>query len=290
MIALALLTALVTVGQVVADLQPPPATAPAPAPANPDAVKGTAAEQAAAIYQKVIEFADDEFQTKVKALQDEYLRKVGFPYKTYVTALRSVQTIETRKGNLEAALAVKRLADAVEAAGPPAPPGVEGASRTPKAAQEWVVLFRSADPSIWNTDTDKGRDSFAVPLANAPHGIQYLKLAVANGACVIIPMNNECLGAKETISKGKCGWRGDCSYTCKAHHLGIFDRGLPHPKGSVEFDPGTTSAAGWGFGSHAWLDDKQGFGWAGQELGPTVFEISVKTTALTDAEKANLRE
>ena len=111
--------------------QPAPPPPPAAPPASTDAVKGTAAEQAVTIYQKAIEQADEDFQKKVKTLQQEYMRKVESPYKNYVTALRTAQAAETKKGNLEAALAVKKLADAVEASGPPLATAVEGAKREP---------------------------------------------------------------------------------------------------------------------------------------------------------------
>ncbi len=48
--------------------------------------------------------------------------------------------------------------------------------------------------------------------------------------------------------------------------------------------------AGWGFGNHAGVDDAQGFGWRGVESGRTVFEISVKTSALSQEEETELKK
>ena len=48
--------------------------------------------------------------------------------------------------------------------------------------------------------------------------------------------------------------------------------------------------SGWGFGNHAQVNDKQAYGWAGNEIGVTVFEISVKAGPLTKSEKENLVE
>jgi hypothetical protein len=256
-------------------------------------VKGTVAEPAVATYQKAIEQDDEDFQKKVKALQQDYMKKVEAPYKTYVTALRNAQAAETKKRNLEGALAVKNLADAVEASGPPVAPEVEGAKRQPAADAPggkgaWTVLFRSADPSIWNSDTNKGPTYFALPLKRAPAGVQYLKLTLGNGAGVIIPMTNQLLGTTSDIGKGMYRWNGTGHFNSKAYHLGIADTDLPVRKGCVSVHAGNPDEAGWGFGHHHAINDNQGFAWAGQEIGPAVFEISVKTAPLTEAEKINL--
>jgi len=42
---------------------------------------------------------------------------------------------------------------------------------------------------------------------------------------------------------------------------------------------------GWGFGHRGWVDDHQGYSWAGVEIPKTVFEISVKSVNLTILEK-----
>jgi hypothetical protein len=105
-------------------------------------------------------------------------------------------------------------------------------------------------------------------------------------------MNDNLLGTHGWIGKRRY-WNGEGIETFKGHHLGVGDgdNAIPRSKGSVDIGaPDTVEASGWGFGHHRGIDDKQGFGWAGKEVGKTVFEISVKTTPLTEAEKKYLRD
>ena len=39
---------------------------------------------------------------------------------------------------------------------------------------DWMVLFRSDDPSVWNTDSPG--DKFAIPMRRVPRGIRFLRL------------------------------------------------------------------------------------------------------------------
>jgi hypothetical protein len=254
---------------------------------NTDAVKGTAAEQAVTIYQKAIDQADEEFERKVKILQQEYAKKAEVAYKIYLPALRNAQAAETRAGKLEAALAIKSLADLTEASGPAASPAVEGAARDAAARKNggWFVLFRSADPTMWNTDTNKGPNATAVSLTKAPKETKYLKLAVATEKYVIIPMTKEKLG--EEFADGKHGWSGKCHFTWNAYHLGIYSSTIEKVPSGVDL---SDQYRGWGFGHHQDVNDKQGYGWAGHEIGQAVFEISVKVGPLSEEEKKNLVE
>ena len=254
---------------------------------NYDAVKGTAAEQAVATYQKAIDQADEEFQKKVKVLQQEYAKKAEIAYKTCLPALRVAQTAETKAGRLEAAVAIKNLADAAEAYGPPVAPAVEGAARDSVGHRNstWFVLFRSADPALWNTDTNKAPSAFSVSLNKAPKDMKYLKLATSDERYLIIPMTKEKLG--EESQDGKHGWNGTDKLEWGSYHLGITSSTLDRTKGSVQM---SGRDVGWGFGNHLGVDDKQAYGWAGREIGKVVFEISVKAGPLSEEEKKNLAE
>jgi hypothetical protein len=158
----------------------------------------------------------------------------------------------------------------------------------------WTVIFRSSDPSIWNKEVNRGRDAFAIPLAKAPPGVQFLKMSIPDGACVIIPMANALLPGTAPVGKGTFWWDGTGIMRYRAYHLGIYDKSVrkrfPEVKGTVGIFAGMAweNYSGWGFGSNVGYDDKQSYAWNNAEIPPTVLEISVKTTPLTEAEKKAL--
>jgi len=45
----------------------------------------------------------------------------------------------------------------------------------------WLVIFRSADPTLWGKGVNKGRDDFALDLKKVPEKIDFLKLTDALG-------------------------------------------------------------------------------------------------------------
>ncbi len=160
-----------------------------------------------------------------------------------------------------------------------------------KAAPEagWVVLFRSADPQLWDTDTNKGKNDFAVSLSKAPDGVQFLKLKQAAAKdYVIIPMTNDAL--KKQSDDGAFGWEGEASLFARGYHLGIYRLPLgAMPRGQIAVYHVAVgmNASGWGFGQPV-LIGGQGYSWEGATLRPTVFEIAVKAGPLTDVEAKHL--
>jgi hypothetical protein len=159
------------------------------------------------------------------------------------------------------------------------------------ATPGWVVIFRSSDPSIWNTDTNRGRDTFAVQLDKAPAGVKYLKLTdVTRRESVVVEMTNDRLPTR-TEHHGY-GWNGENPLNWKGYHLGVYD---PSPttskRGNVSvyhvLNP-PSDHWGWGFGHRSGVNDAQGYSWAGAPIAPTIFEIAVKTTALTPEETRRL--
>ena len=167
--------------------------------------------------------------------------------------------------------------------------------RKAKAGKDrWLVLFRSADPSIWNSDVNRGKDNFAISLSAVPKNIKYLRMrADGQKSEVIIPIEKTQLGVWS--ENGRFGWNG-MNYICfNARHLGIFCPGNYRP-----FSPGEISVSeaappgssgikpgqkGFGFGHYGWENNRQGYTWDGVTIAQTVFEIAVKTTTLTRKEQ-----
>lgn len=153
----------------------------------------------------------------------------------------------------------------------------------------WTVIYRSSDPSIWNTETKGEGDRFATLLAEAPDNIKFLRMAISRDDFVIIPMTKDKLAGQ--VEYKNAGWRGNhwkntpnAPIVC----FGIYEKSWKVKKGGVEVGPGIVS--GWGFGDRAWIHDKQCYAWAGKEIPPTVFEISVTEGPLNAEESKALLE
>jgi hypothetical protein len=154
----------------------------------------------------------------------------------------------------------------------------------PEVDKSWFVLFRSADPSIWNDDVNKGPDHFAKAIELAPDDTKYLKLTnTATKDFVIIPMTKARL--TKMSDDGRYGWDGTNHFHYRVHHLGIFFRiWLNAADGDVMVTRNGLAARGWGFGDIWGHEGSQGYSWAGKPITRTVFEIAVKSKPLTDAE------
>ena len=170
-------------------------------------------------------------------------------------------------------------------------------------AGSWVVLFRSADPSIWNTDTQRGADDFARLLSAAPPHVLRLRMRrIDTGEGIIIPMEDQQLDANNFttndrldfgMANGRMVWYGEKSKKKGAYHIGIIDPTSRIPSGA---DQGKLAVPiwgnaykCWGFG-HAHLGlgpEHQLCGWAGQPLPPTVFEIAVTSSSGTEPSLAS---
>lgn len=159
---------------------------------------------------------------------------------------------------------------------------------SPRASRGWTILFRSQDPTHWNARVDAG-GSFAVPLSAAPAGVRFLRLLRASDdAFVIVPMTNAQLDGKGPVSD-RFGWAGEPFHQWNAHHLGIYGLDAVAPRARVSIiHLGGTDRLGWGFGHKTFVDDRQYYSWAGEEIRETIFEIAVKTSDLTAAERGHL--
>jgi serine/threonine protein kinase len=116
--------------------------------------------------------------------------------------------------------------------------------RPPPESKErngWLVLFRSADPSVWNTDSPNPA-KFAIPVAHAPRDIRYLRLTrMDTGEMQIIAVRHGDLAAAPRLTPDQdFVWNGAASEMWGGRHLGIAEtrslRGAP-PKGPDKKGP-----------------------------------------------------
>jgi hypothetical protein len=159
-------------------------------------------------------------------------------------------------------------------------------STEPEVDKSWVVMFRSADPSIWNDDVNKGPDHFAKAIDLAPEDMRYLRLTnMATKEFVIVEVTKAGLGQQS--GEGRYGWEGRNQFDSEAHHLGIYNRIWPAGNRG-EICISWPTCRGWGFGHSAFVNGMQFYSWAGKEIPRTVFEIAVKSQPLTAAESKKL--
>jgi len=165
---------------------------------------------------------------------------------------------------------------------------IQEASLTP-ADKSWLVLFRSSDPAIWNTNTNESPTHFAIELSRCPKDVQFLKLSAGETKIAIIPITQTQLAKQNTGDK--YFWNGSNIKDFGGRHLGICDaQNLWGKTGTgINLAGGTGQIYfGWGFGHKNNVNDKQYFTWDRQPIEPTVFEIAVKAGPLTAKEKAAL--
>lgn len=153
---------------------------------------------------------------------------------------------------------------------------------------QWVVIFRSADPAIWNSDVSEGRDRYAMRLSRVPDGIRYVRLQIDSQRSVIMEVTKDELGKR--VERGRFGWVGNNHFQWNGRHLGMYDkRWTDQVRGTIQIWPlSNRGIRGWGFGNRTRIDDRQGYSWAGKSLPKTVFEIAVKSGSLTAAERKAL--
>lgn len=154
----------------------------------------------------------------------------------------------------------------------------------------WLVLFRSADPSIWGKDMKADRNNYAIDLKTVPQDIKYVRLTnTKTGDYRIVPVTRAKLTS--TGGDGRFGWNGTNKHEYNGYHLGIYDAQGDATKGGPTvcvLVPGAFKGwRGWGFG-HKTKTPGTGYAWDNEEIPPTVFEIAVKSNALTETEKKKL--
>ncbi len=153
-------------------------------------------------------------------------------------------------------------------------------------ANTWKLVFRSANPEIWNTDVENSKAEYAIPIARVPDDIRYLKLQIDKTRLVIIPITKERLLTQS--AEGRFGWQGTSRFQWGGYHLGVYDLDAKGIRASVSIANLDTARLGWGFGHRNELDDRQAYSWAGVEIPKAVFEISVKSVVLARSEQEYL--
>ncbi|MFO0966682.1 MAG: serine/threonine-protein kinase [Gemmataceae bacterium] len=90
----------------------------------------------------------------------------------------------------------------------------------------WIVVFRSDDPSIWNTD-NPDKDRFALPLARAPRDVRYVRLKrMDTGESLIMPITQAALAqAPKEVREQPFVWNGSAHEAHGGRHLGIAEIG-----------------------------------------------------------------
>jgi hypothetical protein len=156
----------------------------------------------------------------------------------------------------------------------------------------WTVLFRSADPSIWDTNIHTP-DAFAVSLDQSSKQISFLRLTrVATGEAIIISMTKDRLKSPATpvSPKSNVGWEGERHKDWNAYRLGVYEKTETDMSRGCPQLVMLGKTRGWGFGVRYRDGDRQGYGWAGKEIEHCVFEIAVIDRLLTAEEKKLLKE
>lgn len=162
---------------------------------------------------------------------------------------------------------------------------LESANTRGKAGNSWVVIFRSADPKTWNTDSRADPMNYAVPLTSVPATMRYVRLRRPSGDTVIMPLTKAGIVGEW---KGEVfGWQGALKEIHGAHALGIFDTraSVDGETGKVAIYSGQQHYTGWGFGHRVRHGGPAQACWGGDFIPLEPIEISVTARKLTPAEK-----
>jgi hypothetical protein len=161
---------------------------------------------------------------------------------------------------------------------------------TKPVAPKWTILFRSDDPSLWDTNT-KGA---AVPIDRAPSKSRYLRLRrMDTEEALILALTADELrnGGVPIVEKGYW-WNGSAKEEWKGRHLGIVEaprHKFPAPRGMISvMNERWDGFTGSGFGHKVAANDHQYYCWRGKEIPRTVFEIAVTPGPLTAEERRDL--
>src|SRR5262249_41055301 len=158
------------------------------------------------------------------------------------------------------------LCAALAAADDKAPKRKDAAEKPPK----WTVLFRSSDPSIWDTDSDE--KDFAISLKKAPEEFRYLRLRrMDTGEAQILRIGpNDLQNGKPPTREVGYWWNGSAKLDWKGRHLGIVQaqrNQFPAPRGMIAvMTEGWDCFAGSGFGHKSSFNDGQYYSWRGKQI------------------------
>lgn len=207
-------------------------------------------------------------------------------------------------------LALLVMGCALAAIQPPAP--AQGASPAAHQIQgalakvPWKVLFRSDEPSIWNTDTSAREDRFAMRLSKYQERVVYVRLTdMSANKSVILKVNaSSSVALARELKYGKYVWMGTCRHERRTDPSGRtvtnYVLGIANKQWTVEYKKGvlllsfpdsemtTQGYSGWGFAKSALVYSNQAYAWAGRGIARTVFEIAVTGSDLTPSDRQTL--
>jgi len=167
---------------------------------------------------------------------------------------------------------------------------VLAASQSTKDGGAWIVIFRSDNPKLWNTDSQDDPRNFAVPLDTLPQTIRFVRIRRGNGLAVISPISKQTIGGS---SRGpRCGWAGSKEERFGGTLLGIIDKeaNVYQQTGEVALvDSGRDCYSGWGFGTRI-NHGTQAVCWEGKFIATEPLEIAVAKRPLTADEQKLLVE
>jgi hypothetical protein len=161
-----------------------------------------------------------------------------------------------------------------------------------KKPPKWTILFRSNDPSIWDTDSE-GKD-FAISLRKAPEEFRYLRLRrMDTGEAQILRIGpNDLNNGKPPSREVGYWWNGSAKLDWKGRHLGIVEaprNQFPAPRGMMcVMSEGWDCFTGSGFAHKCSFNDAQYYCWRGKQIKKTVFEIAVSDGPLDEIDKLDL--
>jgi hypothetical protein len=155
-------------------------------------------------------------------------------------------------------------------------------------ADNWIVLFRSNNPALWNTKTDEGFLKFARPIETAPATVRYVRIRRPNGEAVVMPINKQQLG--EDAYGPRYGWRGSGTTLSKDTFLGICDESqklgqTDVGKMVIGYKLDRSMTTGWGFGHKFKSGSQTSMAWYGETVPRESLEISVLARELTAKER-----
>jgi hypothetical protein len=167
----------------------------------------------------------------------------------------------------------------------------EGRKEKDTPASTWTVLFRSDDPTAWDTDSSGAR--FAVPLSRAPATTRYLRLRrMDTGEALIVPLaRNQLNTAPQPVPTRGAWWNGTAKYAWGGRHLGIAEAPrLPFPNFDnliAVMNDGWDVFLGSGFGHKCFRNEKAGqcYCWRGKEIAKTAFEVAVTADLLSPVDQ-----
>jgi hypothetical protein len=179
-------------------------------------------------------------------------------------------------------------------------PGQTAPATAPSTAPAagWTVLFRSDDPSHWNTRAGKPEDAngFAIPLGDASLATHFMRMKrMDTGEVVIVPITRDQLMLTTFIDQD-LEWRalsatkakrGDAQYQLLglARHVWTADHeGEP----LIVFAKNGKGYRGWGFSKQVGSNTAQTYSWAGKQIPTTAFEIAITASDLSAEESSAL--